>query len=241
MDNAFLGYACDILADTTNGLTGTEIIKYCNRFAIDYNVVIPVDNVEMLKTTYKNPIPNKRTALKMNLDAFNINQQIEIINFLCNLPKFHAKEEINELMEKMNKRFNNQQNEMTEKITETKHWLINYPKSLKLYNEALNKYEQGIFERNVLDDMRLSLELLLKELLHNNQSLENQLKFVGKELKIKNISKEITNLFDKLLLYYSNYQNQHVKHNDNVNSDEIELVINQTNTIMIFLIKTLGS
>ncbi len=27
MDNAFLGYACDVLADTGKGLTGSEIVK----------------------------------------------------------------------------------------------------------------------------------------------------------------------------------------------------------------------
>lgn len=241
MDNAFLDYICNILADTKDGLTGSEIIKYCNKYAIEYNVTIPVDNIEMLKTSYKNFIPNKRIALKKNLESFNLNQQIEIIKYLCTLPKFNNKDETKDLLEKMSIRYKDSNfQELNKSVTETKHWLNGYPDSLKLYNEALQKYQQGIYQRNILDDMRLSLELLLKTLLNNKKSLENQFEIVGKELKNKNVSKEVSNLFTTVLTYYSNYQNQYIKHNDNVKSEEVELIINQTNTIMIFLIKILS-
>ena len=100
MDNAFLGYACDVLADTGKGLTGSEIVKYCNRFAIDYNVRIPVDDVKMLQMNHKPQIPNKRTALKMNLETFELQQQIEIIRFLSELPKLKDNEDIKELINK---------------------------------------------------------------------------------------------------------------------------------------------
>ena len=64
MDNAFLGYACDVLDDTGKGLTGSEIVKYCNTFAIDYNVRIPVDDVKMLQMNHKPQIPIKELHLK---------------------------------------------------------------------------------------------------------------------------------------------------------------------------------
>ncbi len=241
MDNAFLEYVCNIVADTNNGLTGSEIIKYCNKYAIEYNISIPVDNIEMLKTTHKDFISNKRIALKKNLEVFSLEQQLEIIKFLCSLPKFSSNNEIGELLIKMNLRFKNYNNqELNKNINETKHWLSNYPKSLKLYNEALQKYEQGIYQRNILDDMRLSLELLLKTLLNNEKSLENQFQLIGKEFKNKSVSTEVTHLFNKLLTYYSDYQNHYIKHNDIVKTNEIELLINQTNTLMIFLIQTLG-
>lgn len=41
----------------------------------------------------------------------------------------------------------------------------NHPASLKQYENALDKYESGIFERNTLDDIRLSFELLVRRLL----------------------------------------------------------------------------
>ncbi len=241
MDNTFLGYACDVLADTGKGLTGSEIVKYCNRFALDYNVIIPVDNVEMLQMNHKPQIPNKRTALKMNLEVFDLNQQIYIIKFLSELTKFKENEDVKELINKMNIRYGLKKNEdLKSNINETKHWLENYPRSLKVYNEALDKYNKGIFQRNLLDDMRLSLELLLKDLLNNDSSLENQWKNLGKKLKDLNVSKEISNLFEKILSYYSDYQNTYIKHNDNIKENEIGLIINETNIIMQFLIKTLG-
>lgn len=62
----------------------------------------------------------------------------------------------------MNIRFGLSQNkELETNNNEKRHWLSDYPKSLKIYNEALDKYSKGIFLRNVLDDIKLSLELLL--------------------------------------------------------------------------------
>jgi hypothetical protein len=51
--------------------------------------------------------------------------------------------------------------------------LSHYPKSGKLFQDALDKLNSGRFERNLLDDLRLSLEYLLKALLKNEKSLEN--------------------------------------------------------------------
>ncbi len=48
-----------------------------------------------------------------------------------------------------------------------------------MYNHALEKYRGGVFERNVLDDLRLALELLLREVLGNDRSLENQIPLLG--------------------------------------------------------------
>ena len=45
---------------------------------------------------------------------------------------------------------------------------------------------------------------------------------------------------EKILSYYSDYQNTYIKHNDNIKENEIGLIINETNIIMQFLIKTLG-
>ncbi len=242
MDYVFLGYACDILADTNNGLTGSEIIKYCSRYALKYDVIIPVNSIEMLKTTYKPQIPNKRTALLKNISVFNEKQQVIILNELCDLPKFNNNEDVKTLKIKLNRKYSNNVSSDTlneEQIQETEKCLNNYEKSLKIYKEALEKYHEGIYQRNVLDDMRLSLETLIKELLNNNKSLENQTSDLGKLLKDKNVSNEIRNLFQTLLDYYSKYQNNYVKHNDAIKSNEMELIINQTNIMIQFLVKNL--
>ncbi|GAH37730.1 unnamed protein product, partial [marine sediment metagenome] len=109
-------------------------------------------------------------------------------------------------------------------IDETRHWLSDYPDSLKVYEEALNKFASNIFQRNLLDDLRLSLEILLKNILENNKSLENQLKSLGQFIKDRNGSKQLTNMFVKLLDYYSKYQNDYVKHNNAVIENEIETI-----------------
>ena len=122
-------------------------------------------------------------------------------------------------------------------VTEAKHWLSAFPDALALYNSALAKYSHGVFERNVLDDMRLSLELLLKGLLHNDKSLENQIPELGAFLKAKGIQPEIRNMYTTLLKYYSQYQNNHVKHNDEINPNEMEYIIDLTSLFMKFLLK----
>ena len=85
--------------------------------------------------------------------------------------------------------------------------------------------------------MRLSLELFLKQLLGNTRSLENQISEIGRFAKSKGLSNEAVNMFQKLLNYYSKYQNEYVKHNDKVNIKEIEFVINQTSSFMQLFVK----
>lgn len=117
-------------------------------------------------------------------------------------------------------------------IKEMQEWLANYPASQKIYNEAIDKYKQRIYQRNVLDDMRLSLETFLKEFFKNQKSLENQLSEVGKFQKEKGLSPEFINMFKQLLNYYAKYQNNYVKHNDAVKYSEIDFVINLTTLFM---------
>ena len=190
----------------------------------------------MLKTTYKPNIPNKRTALLKNLLAFNEEQQIVILNDLCDLPKFKDNEDVKDLKLKINKRFSKTSLDDSI-IVETQNSLNKFKKPLKLYTEALEKFKNGIYERNVLDDMRLSLELLVKELLNSNKTLENQIAPLGELLKNKGVNPEVSNSFNKMIDFYTKYQNNYVKHNDLVNQNEMEWIISQTSGMINFLIK----
>lgn len=241
IDNTFLTYATDVLGDTGTGLSGTQIVKYCNGYAIDFGVAIPVSSPDFGK--FGSVVPNKRTALLKNIQAFNPEQQFRIIKELCELPFFKGNEAVADLKVKLYTRYGNLAKEKiseTELIQKTKHWLGNYPNALVQYENALAKYEGGLFERNTLDDMRLSFELLVKALLGNNKSLENQLAYLGAELKSKGASDELRNMVVKIIEYYTKFQNNHVKHNDAVNSDEIEYVIELTSVVMKYLVKVLG-
>ncbi len=202
--NLFINHAADTLADTLGGLTGSEIVRYFREYAINWGIDIP-------HTAYPFDAPNKGTALKDNLLRFLPEQQYTIIKELCELERFKENQKINDLKIKLLSRYphlagmppGSEINETL--IEETRHWLERYPDSLKVYNEAFLKFQNKVFTRNLLDDLRLSLELLLKGIFENSKSLENQIELLGEYLKGKGGSKELTNMFVKLVDYYSKY------------------------------------
>lgn len=114
--------------------------------------------------------------------------------------------------------------------------LKDFPDASKLYLSALDKLNEEKFERNLLDDLRLCLESLLKSVLTNNKSLEKQFESLGKYLKQHNASKEVINMFTTLIDYYSKYHNAYIKHDDNVKKNEIELIVNLTSAFINFVI-----
>ena len=122
-------------------------------------------------------------------------------------------------------------------IDETKHWLDSFDDVLSLYDEALLKFKNNIFERNLLDDLRLALEKLLKHIFKNSKSLENQISDLGAFISSKGGSKELANMFQKLVDYYSKYQNSYVKHDDKVIEEEIEFMFELTSSFMKHLIR----
>ena len=218
INNVFLTYASDILAETNSGLTSTEIGKYFSAKSLDYNVDIPFHKPPFLD------VPNKRTAFLENLKRFNPNQQFEIISEL--IEKMIHLESVKDLKNKLFSQYpeyipEGQHISTSELVKETQHWLSAYKKSFELYNSALDKLNKRIYQRNLIDDLRLSLELLLKELLNNDRPLEKQIAEVGQFQKNKGISPETTNMFNTLLDYYGKYQNKYAKHDDNVNEKEI--------------------
>lgn len=236
LDDAFLNCACDVLAETNTGLSGSNIVKYCSSYALDFNRIIPYG-------IYPFDAPNKRTALYENIRVFEAPEQFRIIKELLELPLFCDNEEARRLKTVLFQRYGNLATERiseTELVQKTKHWLSGHDAALKQYDSALAKYEGGIFERNTLDDMRLAFELLVKDLLGNNKSLENQISALGAKLKSRGASEEFRNMVVKIIEYYTKFQNNHVKHNDAVNNDEIEYVIELTSVIMKYLIKISG-
>lgn len=236
LDDSFLTYASDILAETNSGISGMKIVEYCNSYAITFNRIIPYGS-------YPFDAPNKRTVLRENLRAFEAAEQFRIIKELSELPAFTDNEQAKTLRLTLFKRYGNLATERiseTELIQTTKHWLSGHPNALKQYEIALSKYEGGIFERNTLDDIRLSFELLVKDLLGNEKSLENQISGICGILDKCGTSVELKNMVQKIIDYYTKFQNNHVKHDDAVNEHEIEYVIELTSVIMKFLIKANG-
>ena len=236
---AFINHACEIIADTNFGLSGSKIVEYLNGYAVDYDVDIPFSE-------YPFPpiVPNKRTALRKNLQSFEPEQQVFILNELCQKSQFKDNSSINNLRSQLLSRYGHiiierdSKNINTVLVEQICHWLCSFPESLRVYESALMKLESRIFQRNLLDDIRLCLEKLVQALLGNNKSLENQIADLGLYLKDKGCSKELVNMFQRLVDYYTKYQNTYIKHNDAVVESEIEIIFEMTCSFMRFLIRS---
>jgi hypothetical protein len=113
--------------------------------------------------------------------------------------------------------------------------LRNYPKALQCYLNAIDKLDNENYTRNLLDDLRLTLELYISSKLKNSKSLENQIEAVGIYCKEKGVSKEVANMFHKLIDLYTKYQNNYIKHDYAVNKGEILFILNLTNNFIEFI------
>ncbi len=233
---SFLQYASDILASTNSTLSWGKLVKYFNAQSVDFNVDIPYTSL----TFPSSGLANKRTGFYENLVRFSPEQQFEILEELCDI--YSDVEGVAELKTKLfsvygQLRQNGAVAASAELVEETKTLLKDFPDADKQYNTGLEKIKKGIYERNALDDLRLSLELLLKAVLNNSKSLENQRASIGDFFKVKNVSPQIANMLWTLIDQYSKYQNDHVKHNDKINPKEINIILDLTTTFMKHLLQ----
>ncbi len=236
----FVTHAAEILADTSRGLSGNQIVKETAAYAIDWNVSIPYDTYPFTKLGL-----NKRSALTANLMAFNSAQRYQIIRNLCDhrTIQMQNKAEADKLKVTLFTRYGHLDDKASPSdlnlslVEETRHWLDGYSESKRLFEAALQKHAHGVFTRNVLDDLRLSLELLLKAIFENNKSLENQISSLGTYIKVRGGSSELSNMFAKLVEYCSKYQNSYVKHDDAVIGEEVEFVFEITSSFMKHIIR----
>lgn len=116
-------------------------------------------------------------------------------------------------------------------------WLDDYPTSKNNFSKAIKERRVPDKYRNIVDNLRISLELFLKQFLNNNKSLENQLSVIGEYLSAKGIANEISNMYVKLIDYYSKYNNDKAKHNDKVLDIEIDYMIYLTGSFIRMLIQ----
>ena len=225
----FLVHSCEVLGDTEFGLSGSKIAKLLSAYAVTFNVSIPHNKYPFIA-------PNKRTALFENLNCFSSEQQYHILVDLCDEETQCNRDDVNSLAQMLKQRYGMLDKESLSfdraLSSDTSHWLSNYPDVRKCYESAIDKRRQFIYERNLLDDLRLSLELLLKAVLNNNKSLENQISNLGHFVDSIGGSKEFTNMFVKLVDYFSKYQNEHIKHDDKVVELEIDFIVDITSAFM---------
>lgn len=115
-------------------------------------------------------------------------------------------------------------------------WLNEYPNTKTSFSKALKIKKTPDKYRNIIDELRLSIEFLFQQLFNNNKSLENQKSNLGNYLKENNVSTEISNMYIKLIDLYATYNNNTAKHNDNVNEIEIDYIIYLTGSFIRFIL-----
>lgn len=219
-------------------LTGTNIRKKFEDFALKYSVKIPYTSREQ-----KGEMISKSEVFYENIQCFSGEQKFSIIKDFLEIPEISGEQKIKELRNELITKFGSYApisvnlKDISQRIDETQLWLKDYPEALKQYKSALEKLNTDSYTRNALDDLRLCLELFLKEYLNNDKSLENQKSEIGKCLKKENISKELRNMFSSLFDYYVKYQNNNVKHNVKYNSNETYFIFELTTVFLRFLVK----
>lgn len=123
-----------------------------------------------------------------------------------------------------------------ELVSDVIHLLSSFNTALVPYQSALEKFEKEQYYRNTLDDVRLSIELLLKDVLKNRKSLEKNIVELGSFLKRNSVSVELRNMFTTLLNYFCEYQNEHIKHDDSVAENEVQYIIEISSVMIKFII-----
>ena len=121
-------------------------------------------------------------------------------------------------------------------IVELLPWLSPYKSAYSSFQDALALMAKEQFTRNVLDNLRHALEMLVREKLNSKKSLENQKDVIGRHLKDSHVPPQIANMYSTLIDQYTKYQNENVKHNDRVDKREIEFMLYLTATMMRFII-----
>ena len=237
INNEYLSYAARILADTNEGLSGSEICKFCNQYAVKY-----AKTIKHTKLPFAKGVSNKAQVLRENLACFAPEQQFVIIRDLCDLEKFSNNEQVNELKVILTRDYHHlAPQEIAEQILETvnqvRNWLDDYPEAKKYYEGALEKMSCKIYKRNLLDDLRCSIEALMKDILQSKSSVENLKSDLGKFLDKSNINVQVKNLYIYIIFdFFTKYQNENVKHNDLSKKIEVDFIFNQTTVLMQFLI-----
>jgi len=74
--------------------------------------------------------------------------------------------------------------------------------------------------------------VLLRDLIGNSKSLENQKAPLGQFLKSRGGSPELNNMFVKLIDCYCNYQNAYIKHDNGVIEEEVDFIFELTASFM---------
>lgn len=115
-------------------------------------------------------------------------------------------------------------------------WLKEYPKAHKTFIIALKQYSDGIYIRDVADNLRKALETFFQEFLKNKRNLESNKIEICKYLGEQGVDAGITGLFQPLINSYKNINDRMAKHNDAVDEKLLEFLLYQTGLLIRMVI-----
>lgn len=116
-------------------------------------------------------------------------------------------------------------------------WLDRYDNTKKHFSNAVKMQRTKQNYRNIVDELRFSLESFFQQLFSNRKTLENQKNNVGEFLKNNNISPTISNMYIKLFNLYTIYNNDNAKHGDNITENEVDYLIYLTGSFIRLILQ----
>lgn len=117
-------------------------------------------------------------------------------------------------------------------VSEPLEWLKDYPNAHKTYVIALKQYSEGVYIRDVADNLRKTLETFLQEFLKNTKNLETNKNEICKYLGEQGVDAGISGLFQPLINSYKNINDRIAKHNDAVDEKLLEFLLYQTGVLI---------
>lgn len=218
----------DVEDQISQHFSANELIDLTYEFAKSYNKSISIDEPNYGSF-------NKKELLSTNLNVLSDNEKIEFLSQI----KYHSRLcEDDFLRDEIDLLVKDASNGVIKARNSVSTLLETYSIDLKNQWQRTYRFYDHLDYRNALDNMRLTIELLIKRITGSEASLENQKSALGKFFEDKDISKEVRNLFFKMLDMYEKIQNHEAKHNlpQNLNSKEIKFLMNQSTVIIKFLI-----
>lgn len=125
-------------------------------------------------------------------------------------------------------------------ISQPLEWLSQYPNARKTYIIALHQYADGIYIRDVADNLRKALETFLQEFLGNDKNLESNKNEICKYLGQQGVDAGISGLFLPLINSYKNVNDRIAKHNDRVDEKLLEFLLYQTGVLIRMVLSVKG-
>lgn len=126
-------------------------------------------------------------------------------------------------------------------VSEPLEWLKDYPQAHKTYCIALKQYADGIYIRDVADNLRKALEAFLQEFLENTQNLESNKNNICRYLGEQGVDAGVSGLFQPLINAYKNINDRIAKHNDAVDEKLLEFLLYQTGVIIRMVLSVKNS